>query len=450
MIKEGKVAGRGVLLAGQPGTGKTAIAMGMARALGDDVPFAQLTASEVYSLEMSKTEALTQALRRAVGVRIREEAEVLEGEVVELEVDRAPPASSLAPGAAPTNTAAPSGRLTMKTTDMETVFDLWAKMVDALLAARVTAGDVVAIDKASGKVTTLGRSLARSRDYDALGSATRFVACPSGEIAKRREVAHSVSLHDVDVVNSRSAGFMALFAGDTGEIRPEVREAIDAKVGQWREEGKAEVTPGVLFIDEAHALDAECFAFLGRAMEAEAAPLLVLATNRGVVRIRGTSHSGPHGLPPDLLDRLLVVHTRPYTEKEVERILAIRCEEEDVEAEADARALLTKVGCETSLRYAMQLISAASHVASRAGSPRVRMQDVSRAYSLFLDARRSAAYLVREEEEEFFFFFLRGFDEKKKLHKKKITHSLFFLLFLSLSSHRNTIKTTRSSSRTST
>ena len=437
MIREGKVAGRGVLLAGQPGTGKTAIAMGMARALGDDVPFAQLTASEVYSLEMSKTEALTQALRRAVGVRIREEAEVLEGEVVELEIDRAPPASSVAPGAslpAGTSSALPSGRLTMKTTDMETVFDLGAKMVDALLAARVTAGDVIAIDKASGKVTALGRSLARSRDYDALGSATRFVACPSGEIARRREVAHSVSLHDVDVVNSRSSGFMALFAGDTGEIRPEVREAIDAKVGQWREEGKAEVSPGVLFIDEAHALDAECFAFLGRAMEAEQAPLLVLATNRGVVRIRGTSHAGPHGLPPDLLDRLLVVHTRPYTEKEVERILSIRCDEEDVEAEPDAKALLTKVGCETSLRYAMQLISAASHVASRAGSARVRMQDVSRAYSLFLDARRSAAYLVRERKFwsfffEFFFPFFSGFFFSVLFFRRSFSHSLFPTFF---------------------
>ena len=31
MIKEGKIAGRAVLLAGQPGTGKTAIAMGMAK-----------------------------------------------------------------------------------------------------------------------------------------------------------------------------------------------------------------------------------------------------------------------------------------------------------------------------------------------------------------------------------------------------------------------------------
>ena len=43
---------------------------------------------------------------------------------------------------------------------------------------------------------------------------------------------------------------MALFAGDTGEIRSEVREQIDSKVAEWREEGKATIIPGVLFIDE--------------------------------------------------------------------------------------------------------------------------------------------------------------------------------------------------------
>ena len=42
MIKDGKIAGRGVLLAGQPGTGKTAIAMGMAKALGEETPFAMM------------------------------------------------------------------------------------------------------------------------------------------------------------------------------------------------------------------------------------------------------------------------------------------------------------------------------------------------------------------------------------------------------------------------
>lgn len=52
----------------------------------------------------------------------------------------------------------------------------------------------------------------------------------------------------------RTQGFLALFTGDTGEIRAEVRDQIDTKVAEWREEGKAEIVPGVLFIDEVHML----------------------------------------------------------------------------------------------------------------------------------------------------------------------------------------------------
>jgi RuvB-like protein 2 len=88
MIKDGSLAGRAILLAGQPGTGKTAIAMGIAQALGRDVPFNMIAGSEIFSLEMSKTEALTQAFRRSIGVRIRDESEVIEGEVVEIQIDR--------------------------------------------------------------------------------------------------------------------------------------------------------------------------------------------------------------------------------------------------------------------------------------------------------------------------------------------------------------------------
>jgi RuvB-like protein 2 len=48
------------------------------------------------------------------------------------------------------------------------------------------------------------------------------VQCPEGELQKRRQVVHVVSLHEIDVINSRQQGFLALFAGDTGEIRAEV------------------------------------------------------------------------------------------------------------------------------------------------------------------------------------------------------------------------------------
>lgn len=148
---------------------------------------------------------------------------------------------------------------------METIYDLGTKMIDALSKEKVLAGDIVTIDKASGRITKLGRSFARSRDYDAMGAdvsislyvshshllnllnilKTKFVQCPEGELQRRKEVVHTVTLHEIDVINSRTQGFLALFAGDTGEIKPELRNQINTKVAEWREEGKAEIIPGV-------------------------------------------------------------------------------------------------------------------------------------------------------------------------------------------------------------
>ncbi|KAI9209766.1 RuvB-like 2 [Polychytrium aggregatum] len=391
MIKEGKIAGRAILMAGPPGTGKTAIAMGMAQALGTDVPFTMIAASEVFSLEMSKTEALTQAFRRSIGVRIKEETELIEGEIVEIQVDRSA-----------TGAGAKSGKLTLKTTEMETVYDLGQKMIESLNKEKATAGDVITIDKATGKITKLGRSFTRSRDYDASGPETRFVQCPEGELQKRKEVVHTVTLHEIDVINSRSQGFLALFSGDTGEIKPEVRDQINAKVAEWREEGKAEIVPGVLFIDEVHMLDIECFSFLNRALEDDMAPVVIMASNRGYTRIRGTDYRSPHGIPIDLLDRALIISTGSYSEKEVRQIIGIRCEEEDVDMTDDAKDVLTKIGLETSLRYAIHLITASSLVARKRKATEVDVEDIKRVYSLFLDEKRSVQYL-KEFQEQFMF-----------------------------------------------
>lgn len=391
MIKEGKIAGRAVLIAGQPGTGKTAIAMGMAQALGQDTPFTSIAGSEIFSLEMSKTEALTQAFRRSIGVRIKEETEIIEGEVVEIQVDR--PANG---------TGAKVGKLTLKTTEMETVYDLGQKMIESLTSEKVQAGDIITIDKATGRITRLGRSFTRARDYDAMGPQTKFVQCPEGELQKRKEVIHTVTLHEIDVINSRSQGFLALFSGDTGEIKSEVRDQINAKVAEWREEGKADIVPGVLFIDEVHMLDIECFAFLNRALESDMAPVLIMATNRGITRIRGTNYQSPHGIPIDLLDRLLIISTTPYEESEIRQILKIRCEEEDVEMSDDALTVLTKIGKETSLRYSIQLITTANLVCKKRKGSEVNIDDIKRVYKIFLDESRSSEFL-KEYEQNFLF-----------------------------------------------
>ena len=366
LIKEGSLAGRAVLIAGQPGTGKTAIAMAMAKSLGEDVPFTMMAGSEIFSLEMSKTEALTQAFRRSIGVRIKEETDIIEGEVVEIEIDKSVTSNGK------------TGKIVLKTTDIETQYDLGQKMIEAIIKDKIVAGDVITIDKSSGRITKLGKSFARSSEFDAMGGDARFVQCPEGELQKRKEVVHTV------------------------EIKGEVREQIDTKVAEWREDGRAEIVPGVLFIDEVHMLDLECFAFINRAIESETAPVVIMATNRGITKIRGTNQVSPHGLPLDLLDRLLIITTKPYTTEEIKQILVIRCEEEDVEMDDEAKDLLTKIGAETSLRYAIHLITAANLIAQKRKSSEVEMDDISTAYSLFIDIERSKSFL-KDYEKDFMF-----------------------------------------------
>lgn len=281
---------------------------------------------------------------------------------------------------------------------METIYDMGTKMIDSMTKERVMAGDVISIDKSSGKITKLGRSYARSRDYDAMGADTKFVQCPEGELQVRKEIVHTVSLHEIDVINSRSQGFLALFSGDTGEIRSEVRDQINTKVAEWKEEGKAEIIPGVLFIDEVHMLDIECFSYINRALEAELAPIVIMASNRGQAKIRGTTYTSPHGLPLDFLDRVVIVSTQSYSGDEIRQILAIRAQEEEIDVSPDALALLTKIGQESNLRYASNIITTSHLLSQKRKAKEVSIDDVQRSFRLFYDPGRSVKFVNQYEQ----------------------------------------------------
>ena len=141
---------------------------------------------------------------------------------------------------------------------------------------------------------------------------------------------------------------------------------------------------------------------VNRALESDMAPVLVIATNRGIAKIRGTEYKSPHGIPLDLLDRLMIVSTEPYTHDEIRKILSVRCEEEDVEMSDDAMELLARIGMETSLRYAIHMIITASLAAEKRKSAEVEIEDIKRVYRLFVDVKRSTQYLM-EYNKEFMF-----------------------------------------------
>mmetsp|Transcript_104885 Transcript_104885/g.302674 ORF Transcript_104885/g.302674 Transcript_104885/m.302674 type:complete len:150 (-) Transcript_104885:125-574(-) len=144
-------------------------------------------------------------------------------------------------------------------------------------------------------------------------------------------------------------------------------------------------------------LDIECFTYLNRALESSLSPIVVFATNRGVCTIRGTDVVSPHGIPVDLLDRMLIIRTMPYSMEEIMQIMSIRATAESIEIEDSALTALGDVGSRTSLRYAVQMLTPARILAETMGREQIAEQDVQEVDQLFFDAKASARLLARSE-----------------------------------------------------
>merc|ERR1712072_784265 len=325
MIKSKKMAGRALLLVGAPGTGKTAIALGIAQDLGTKVPFCPMVGSEVYSSEVKKTEVLMENFRRAIGLRIKETKEVYEGEVTELTPEEA---ENPLGGYGKTIANVVIGLKTSKGTKQ---LKLDPSIYDGLQKEKCAVGDVIYIEANNGGVKRVGRSDAYATEFDL--EAEEYVPLPKGEVHKKKEVVQDVTLHDLDMANARPQGgqdIMSMMAsmGKTKktEVTEKLRAEINKVVNGYIDQGVAELVPGVLFIDEVHMLDIECFTYLNRALESTLAPIVIFATNRGVCTVRGTETIAPHGIPLDLLDRLIIIRTYHYSLQEIVQILSIRAQ----------------------------------------------------------------------------------------------------------------------------
>lgn len=67
-----------------------------------------------------------------------------------------------------------------------------------------------------------------------------------------------------------------------------------------------------------------------------------------------------------------------------------------------ALELLTSIGVETTLRYAIQLITTSSLLAIKRKASEVDQADITRAYSMFLDVKRSSDYLKDHQSQYLF------------------------------------------------
>jgi len=292
--------------------------------------------------------------------------------------------------------------ISLKTTKGTKQLKLDPAIYESIQKEKIMTGDVIYIEANSGAVKRVGRSDAYATDHDL--EAEEYVPLPKGDVHKRKELVQDVTLNDLDLANAKPQGghdIMSmmghLLKNKKTEITEKLRTEINKVVNKYIEQGIAELVPGVLFIDEVHMLDIECFTFLNRALESSLAPIVILATNRGITTVRGTDVTSAHGIPTDLLDRLLIIRTSPYDQKQMKQILKIRAETEEIKLEPKALERLAKLGAEASLRYAAQLLAPARVLAECNGRKSITAGDIEDASKLFLDAKSSARLLHQKE-----------------------------------------------------
>lgn len=183
------------------------------------------------------------------GLRVKETKEVYEGEVTELT-----PAEAENPLSGYGKTIS-HVVVSLKTVKGTKQLRLDPSIYESIQKERITVGDIIYIEANTGSVKRVGRSDAYATEFDL--EAEEYVPLPKGDVHKKKEIIQDVTLHDLDMANSKPQGGQdvmsvmgQLVKGKRTEVTDKLRGEINKVVDKYIEQGIAELVPGVLFIDE--------------------------------------------------------------------------------------------------------------------------------------------------------------------------------------------------------
>ncbi|EQB61146.1 transcriptional regulator [Vairimorpha apis BRL 01] len=286
-----------------------------------------------------------QNLRKSIGLNIKDNIKIIEGEVVSLNNEK----------------------LTLKTLDMESIFDIGEQMLLQIQKERITVGDIIRIVKERGNIIKIGISSSR-KTQDFLGDAN-VVNCPEGEMFKNLEENQKISMHDIDVINDKLYSVIRLYNGETGEISSDTREEVDEIVRKWIMEEKAKIQRGVLCIEEAHMLDDECLNLLVQSIEFGKSPLVILTTNSEDIKNYPKS--------------TLVVSTKEIQKEDLKSIFFEKFKLEEIQLEESALEFIIDVSIKKNISYAINIIHLSKIFCNIKNSEIIKVEDIKRMMNIF-------------------------------------------------------------------
>lgn len=345
-------SGQTFLIRGPSGCGKTAL---IADLYKEQYLINSISAVELQSFNLSKAEAVTQAVRKSIRLRIKEIIKVIEGEITNLT----------------------SSKLSLKTLDMESTFEIGDKMLQEIQKEKIVIGDVVRIIKERGKIIKLGIS-ASKMDSEFIGDILS-VPCPEGEMFKTIEDVQLMTLHDIDCLNNKTHGYLEIYNGETGEISSEVRKEVNKRVKKWILEEKVVLERGLLIIDNVQILHKDYFYLFNNSIEFTFDPVILMIEN-----FTDTLQSST-----GLLSSAFVINVDQINDNDLKDVIRAHIETENVDFDSNVLDYLNDLALSYGINYAINIIDLCVVKSLKQANTKIALEEVKTLVSLFLDVNRA-------------------------------------------------------------
>lgn len=339
LVKKNLIRGRVILFSGPIGSGKTALALGIAQELGEKIPFCMINGSEIFSPTSKKTSLLYEKCRKAVGLRLFENHEFYEGEIADIDFCFSREINCF---------PCPFIIVFLKTTEGSLKLKLLDSLYEKFISKELKKGDIIRIEPNNKSIRRLGKSL--NFFTGQIEEESRYLTTPTGRVFKKKSTVKEMTLYDLDFLNFHNTE-------KKGQVKVEKTDQlyneVNLLVSNYIRDKKAEIINGILFIDEAHFLDRESFGYLSKILDSPFPPIVILATNRTTF----FKSIFPSNLifPIGFLSRCLTVKTRKYDQKEISSIVSLKSRENKNFLSGNCFLELCKIAENNSLRFSILL-----------------------------------------------------------------------------------------------
>mmetsp|Transcript_64198 Transcript_64198/g.157940 ORF Transcript_64198/g.157940 Transcript_64198/m.157940 type:complete len:379 (-) Transcript_64198:2847-3983(-) len=329
------------MLTGSTGAGKTALALGIAKEIGSEIPFCSINSSELSSLDEKDNNIFYEFCRKAIGIKILENNELYEGEVIDIVPNHYEKKNKGIDITVSVNLKSLGGSLRLK---------LHENLSHVFLKKNVQIGDIIQIYPEKNFICIIGRNkkFIAEKNFEN----KKYISLPKGKVYKKKNIVQKITLHDLDFANAPKKKSIS---SDQSGITSKVRNEVDLLILKYIQEKNAELIPGVLFIDEAHALNSKSFFFLTRLIENSFSPIFILATNR--VFFSNSSTFLLRKIPQEFGRKSLSIHVKQECKKELSKIIAAKALNYDICITGDCLIMCGKIAKFTSLRFVILLTS---------------------------------------------------------------------------------------------